>query len=186
MGFETGITLSPQSTLNSFQSSFSEYGLWNGGEKVSLIKTPEAFQSSFSEYGLWNLYTTVVECKYEHLSILVFWVWALKHLQRCPCGEPFQAFNPRFLSMGFETLLLISGLLLWTSLSILVFWVWALKRGIGSCILGWLGYLSILVFWVWALKQYFSYLGRWEWNLSILVFWVWALKQVIKWRMLLK
>ena len=127
MGFETSRVGFFQVFEIVFQSSFSEYGLWNVRSQKEKSMT-ENFQSSFSEYGLWNGdWVYLCNCTL-HLSILVFWVWALKQFLRSleRLGvEIFQssfseyglwnsnkimryawnasAFNPRFLSPGFET-----------------------------------------------------------------------------------
>ena len=103
MGFETYFQKLFLRTHKVFQSSFSEYGLWNSTLQSGTLQKRWNFQSSFSEYGLWNCQIFSSRAGAHLLSILVFWVWALKH----------------------DTLLSVRIVY---SLSILVFWVWALKQ----------------------------------------------------------
>ena len=147
MGFETLSDFETVTKQLSFQSSFSEYGLWNIFYHYKLLKTiltfnprflsmgfetemrfliislmkpfnprflsmgfetnigiayllhVPVFQSSFSEYGLWNSVFTAIWDNNRHLSILVFWVWALKHATAMSAGS-FIAFQSSFSEYG--------------------------------------------------------------------------------------
>ena len=187
-----------------FQSSFSEYDLWNMKAWEKKQSGPTQFQSSFSEYDLWNSCIPTTSSANPVISILVFWVWPLKRgLDRgiFPGGdELFQSsfseydlwntqkmlfverskmyFNPRFLSMTFETdWRCVTHAMPGMNISILVFWVWPLKpphsklswkvQGLfqssfseydlwnhwRNCVSPFLQKISILVFWVWPLKH---------------------------------
>ena len=112
------------------------------------------FQSSFSEYDLWNRWMRCLKLIfYTHLSILVFWVWPLKRVIKVATPTPVKPFNPHFLSMTFETSEAGCSICPGLWLSILIFWVWPLKR-----VEYWrtrrdTRSLSILIFWVWPLKR---------------------------------
>ena len=112
-----------------------------------------SFQSSFSEYDLWNTFMISLLYHTESISILVFWVWPLKHVHDFPPLSYWIDFNPRFLSMAFETHF-NSGL---PSISSLYFNPRFLSmtfetNGTSSWVCRLLA-ISILVFWVWPLKQ---------------------------------
>jgi len=124
--FETILVLDAPNLSIEFQSSFSEFDLWNCGWSNCVSRFKE-FQSSFSEFDLWNIHRPTWEAiqvlisilifwvwplkrdTMNHIelsriiSILIFWVWPLKHWALTFLRFQGRNFNPHFLSLTFET-----------------------------------------------------------------------------------
>ena len=142
----------------------------------ALAKKFPYFQSSFSEYDLWNCWPHDYRCWSSHLSILIFWVWPLKRRIHMIAALSAVTFNPHFLSVTFETM--VPGQ---TRSDVcksfnphflsMAFETSRTPRRLSLCI-----FLSILIFWVWPLKLQPVTAGERCSNLSILIFWVWPLK----------
>ena len=109
--FETE-TLWYQDTYSwGFQSSFSEFDLWNKRFAEIQDFLDPLFQSSFSEFDLWNVLPLT---------------WSrMMHIY----------FNPHFLSLTFETCIMRFVISFGQTISILIFWVWPLKRCKGVAVL---------------------------------------------------
>ena len=112
------------------------------------------FQSSFSEFDLWNKRWFHVYSGSQSISILIFWVWPLKHPPRLsqqlhvvlfqssfsefdlwnPGGKmeymlKYQTFQSSFSEFDLWNVSTVYWLARFASISILIFWVWPLKRG---------------------------------------------------------
>ncbi len=171
--FETWVNGCVLAEVKNFQSSFSEYHLWNNISK-EIALAAATFQSSFSEYHLWNLISfgslrTIMTFNPHFLSI------TFETLALLTVSTSLPSFNPHFLSITFETPSEPGEIFYQISLSILIFWVSPLKHRPRIC-MGGLTTLSILIFWVSPLKHALQF-NRSEFiRLSILIFWVSPLK----------
>ena len=163
--------------IGTFQSSFSEFDLWNGNILLKAILTFSLFQSSFSEFDLWNATCKEEMSAIEWISILIFWVWPLKlgdnclrMLKRLSFQSSFSEFdlwniimilirnilqlyfNPHFLSLTFETKEYKptgkAARVFQSSFSEFDLWNYVT---ISASVIDSL--ISILIFWVWPLKQ---------------------------------
>ena len=158
-----------------FQSSFSEFDLWNNS-KIDPIQKIELFQSSFSEFDLWNkqMFLLIRQAQLFQSSFSEFDLWNEALRVRKAAVVAFQS--------SFSEFDLWNLWLVWESygsavISILIFWVWPLKR---PRVCKWCG--ENLSF-----QSSFSEFDLWNagamdvpiWldsMISILIFWVWPLK----------
>ncbi len=161
MTFETSKGMEGDLVLWTFQSSFSEYDLWN-----TVISCDAVVSGTFNPHFLSMTFETESEKETTgreyFLSILIFWVWPLKPTYLKSSGLHWCTFNPHFLSMTFETMATMVEPLVFSSFqsSFSEYDLWNLSRARKGRFSGW---LSILIFWVWPLKLVYLPIGSMQW-----------------------